>query len=257
MRIGNVRATDGTKEAARGPSIVAVLLGAVLLAGSLAAYLRWEQERALGGVRLAGEGAAVGPDGKARRPAAPPQVADVSKAVRAMQLVTVTLDTSVTVRARDESWRGNIDAEIRVPVRLYFGTDFSAASVESIRLGGGRGLVDAYVVRVPEPRRIATETYPELEQARVDAGWMRFRSIGGEEVLGHARRSLGEESRRMVLTLADQAMVRDQTRRRVEDLVRAIAGERASVRVEFVEAGWREGSPVGAEASATEAGAQR
>jgi hypothetical protein len=150
-----------------------------------------------------------------------------------MQLVTVTLDSQVRVTARDESWRGNIDASIDVPVRLYFGTDFTNATIESVRLGP---VVNAVIVRVPAPQRIATETFPEMERASVDTGWLRFRAIGGEQALGLARRSLGEEARRMVLRAEDQELVRDQTRERVIELVKAIAGEHATVRVDFDDA---------------------
>lgn len=208
-----------------GPSIPVLLLAALVLFASLASFMRWMQGEALSAANPA-------PTGPNQPP--PPQVADVHRAIQAMQLVTVTLDTTITVAARDESaWRGNIDATLRVPVRLYYGADFSRAKIDSLKMGP---LITAYLVTVPSPRRIATETYPERESADVSTGWLRFRSIGGEYTLGMARRSIGEEARRMILHAEDEVMVREQTRQRVVQLVKAIAGDSATVTVSFDDA---------------------
>jgi hypothetical protein len=120
-----------------------------------------------------------------------------------------------------------------VPVRLFYGTDFSLARVEPVRLGP---LATAYIVRLPAPGRVATELYPELEESQVQTGWLRFRIVAGEYALGLARRSLGEEARRMLLRAEDLEMVREQTRLRVSELVRAIAGDDATVTVTFDDA---------------------
>ncbi len=242
-----------TPIAQRGPSLAGIFLGAIVLTGGLAAFLYQQQRLVLGPPAVEAEGAATStaPVPSAKRPT--PQIADVAKAVRAMQLVTVTLDSQVRVTARDESWRGHIDASIDVPVRLYFGTDFTHASIESVRLGP---MVNAVIVRVPAPQRIATETFPEMERASVDTGWFRFRAIGGEQALGLARRSLGEEARRMVLRPEDQELVREHTRERVIELVRAIAGEHVSVRVEFDDASpLAPATPAAANASTGSSGA--
>lgn len=210
-------------KATRGPSIPAIFMGAVALFAGLAGYLHWQQQ----GIVASAPAQQTGP----RQP--PPQIADVHLAVRAMQLVTVTLDTQVTVNAKDESWRGDVDATIKVPVRLFYGTDFSRARVESVKLGP---LASAYLVRVPAPARIATEAYPELEESQVQTGWLRFRAVGGEYALGLARRSIGHEARRMLLREEDLEMIRDHTRQRVSALVKAIAGEDATVTVAFDDA---------------------
>jgi hypothetical protein len=210
--------------ASRGPSIPTIFLGGLALFGALAGYLHWQQSQ------FAAPSAAEQLATRER----PPQLADVRQAVRAMQLVTVTLDTQVTINARDESsWRGDVDATITVPVRLFYGTDFSLARVESLKLGP---LVTAYLVRAPEPTRIATEVYPEHEESQVQTGWLRFRSIAGEYALGLARRSIGEEARRMVLRPEDAEMIRDHTRQRLTELVKAIAGEDVTVTVMFEDA---------------------
>ncbi len=204
----------------RGPSLLAIAACAGAIFVGLAAYLRSQEEGLRGAMN-----AAPAP-GKP-----PPQVAGVQQAVSAMQLVTVVLDTHVTVTARDESWRGDVDANIKVPVRLLYGTDFSRARVDSVKLGP---LASAYLVRVPEPSRIATEVFPEREESQVQTGWLRFRAVGGEYTLGLARRSVAEEARRMVLRPEDQEMVRERTRARVVELVKAVAGQGASVTVTFV-----------------------
>ncbi len=207
-----------------GPSIPAIALAALGLFAALAGYLRWMQA---GAFAPAEAGALAG------RAPPPPQVVDVHRAVQAMHLVTLTLDTTVVVTARDENvWRGDIDATLRVPVRQYYGADFSRARVDSVRMGP---LLTSYLVILPPPRRIATETFPEREVSDVSTGWLRFRSIGGEHALGMARRSSGEEARRMVLNPADEQMLLEETRGRVAQLVRAIVGDNASVTVIFDE----------------------
>lgn len=210
----------------RGPSVLGVVVCAGLVFAALAGYMRVREAELGRGARAAGgEGRGDMPTSQA-----PPQIAEIGRAIAAMQLVTVMLETRVEVRTRDESWLGDVDATVRVPVRLFYGTDFSRARVDSVALGP---LATAYLVRLPAPQRIATEVFPEREESNVETGWLRFRRIGGEYTLGLARRSIAEEARRMVLTLEDEEMIRERTRERVVELVRAIAGESASVRVAF------------------------
>lgn len=205
---------------ARGPSMLGILLAGAAVFAGLALFLRAQEY-------------AIRPEPLLEAPRLPPpQVAGVEQAVSAMQLVTVVLDTHVVVKTKDQSWMGDVNAEVRAPVRLLYGTDFSRARVESVKLGG---LSTAYLVRVPAPSRIATEVYPEREESRVETGWARFRALGGEYTLGLARRSIGEEARRMVLKPEDEEMVRARTRERVVELVKAVAGEGVSVTVAFDE----------------------
>jgi len=204
----------------RGFSTWTLVAAAAVLFLALAGLMRWMQA---GGVRdvLNRGGAAAGVE--------PPPVAQVQRAVEAMQLVTIRLDTAVSVSAKDVSWRGDVVASVRVPVSLFYGVDLARARVEEYDVGVSRGLL----VRVPAPVRLATELYQMTEEAEVQTGWLRWRALSGEAMLGLARKSLGDEARRMVLTPEDQTRVLDDSRTRIERLVKVFVGPRAAVRVEF------------------------
>jgi hypothetical protein len=205
----------------------------------LAAFMRWV-EGAPPAALLADAG---GGGGGAR----PRPVAEVAEAVRTMKLVTVQVESSVSVTAKDESWRGDVEATIRVPVRLFYGTDLSTARVEAMPLAtlvkddgspGGAGAGAArvrYIVRVAAPKRVATEVFGEIEESTVNAGWMRFKAMAGQYYLGLARKMAGDEARRMVLKDEDQQMVIDETRARVEALARLFGGPGSEVTVVFDE----------------------
>lgn len=189
---------------------------------ALAGLMRWMQAEGVRGVLSRG-GAAGGGE--------PPPVAQVQRAVEAMQLVTIRLDTAVSVSAKDVSWRGDVVASVRVPVSLFYGVDLARARVDEYDVGVSRGML----VRVPAPVRLATELYQMTEEAEVQTGWLRWRSLSGEAMLGLARKSVGDEARRMVLTPEDQQRVLDESRERIERLVKVFVGPRAAVRVEFDE----------------------
>lgn len=210
----------------RGGGLVAA--AAVALAGGVGGAVWWVVRGAERGAVEAASAWAV--QGEGRGVAAPAE-ARVAEVVRAMELVTVVLNTRVASAAEDASWRGDVRAEVRVPVRLYYGTDLGAARVEARR--GTLGVV--YDVVVPPPRRIAGELVTDLESAEVALGWLRFRTMSGEATLGEARRRLSESVRAMPLSPEDAARVRAETRERVERLVRLIAGEGAGVSVGFAD----------------------
>jgi hypothetical protein len=166
--------------------------------------------------------------------------AQVAAAVRAMKLITVQLDTMVTVERGEESWRGDVKAQVKVPVRLHYGTDLTALDVSrvthSLTLAGvAEGPGGVYVVKLPRPERVATEVFREQENADVKTGWLRLRSQAGEYFLGLARRDASDEARDLTLLPADEAYVRTVTREQVSALVMAVVGEEASVRVLFDE----------------------
>lgn len=163
--------------------------------------------------------------------AQPPRpLVDVAKAVRAMKLVTVEIETDVTATVQDESWRGDITATVTAPAKLLYGTDLSRLEVSSM---GFSPLTGSYVVRIPRPQRISTEVWAEKETADVNIGWLRLRSRAGEYYLGLARRSLTERARSMVLSEADAEKVSTTTREQVEALVRNLVGKDAKVSVAF------------------------
>lgn len=156
--------------------------------------------------------------------------AEVASAIRAMRLVTVEIETTATSRREHESWRGDVSASVRAPVRLHFGTDLSRMRVDAVSLSPITG---TYVVRVPPPERIAAEVDAGAEAADVRVGWGRLRTRAGEYWLGQARRGLSAEARRLSLAPADAARVRDMTRQQVASLVGRIVGPRSSVTVVF------------------------
>ncbi len=158
-------------------------------------------------------------------------VAEVASALRAAKLVTVEIDTSVSLSRGDASWRGDAMATLKVPVRLHYGVDMSGMKVDGVGMSPlTQGMC---VVRVPRPTRIATEVFLEQEKADVEVGWMRLRSRAGEYYLGQARRDAAAAAREMVLTPKDAAHVEQVTRDQVESVVRRVMGNGAGVRVVF------------------------
>lgn len=156
--------------------------------------------------------------------------AEVERAVRAMRLVTVQVETTATSRRAHESWRGDVSASVRAPVLLHFGTDLSRMRVDAVSLSPITG---ACVVRVPPPERIAAEVDGSDETTDVRVGWGRLRTRAGEYWLGQARRGLAAEARRLSLAPADAERVRAMTREQVASLVRRIVGPRVAVTVLF------------------------
>ncbi|MFM9958510.1 MAG: hypothetical protein ACKVZJ_10565 [Phycisphaerales bacterium] len=201
-----------------------ILLLGVGLFGGLAWFMSAQQSRALRASavddRLTAQGA-VRPE------------AAIARAVRSARLVTVIFETNVTAQSLSPSWRGDVTATAKAPVRLMFGVDlsnFAEAAVKTDPFGS------AFVVTLPRPTRIATEVLGEGESIGVAVGWLRLRSMSGEYHLGLARRGLYDAARTMMLRPADARLVEDATREQVTGLIHAIAGERATVEVRFAEA---------------------
>lgn len=192
-------------------------LGAGVLFVALAVVLREGQVRAVEAVRQNQELQGATP---------PKDVGEVSRALASMKLVTVEVETKVKVRRGEESWRGDVLAEVEAPVKLLFGTDLSRMKVSGAAWSPVTG---AYVVRVPRPERIGTEVYGEMEKTDVQTGWARMRSRAGEYYLGQARRDVSKAAREMTLRAEDARRVEDSTRERVAAMVRSIVGERIDV----------------------------
>ncbi len=114
-------------------------LGAGVLFVALAVVLREGQVRAVEAVRQNQELQGATP---------PKDVGEVSRALASMKLVTVEVETKVKVRRGEESWRGDVSAEVEAPVKLLFGTDLSRMKVSGAAWSPVTG---AYVVRVPRP----------------------------------------------------------------------------------------------------------
>ncbi len=213
------RPTTPPPPPAAPPLLLAALAAAVFL--SLAAVLRWQQDRVASPAALAAHLDARGN----LRPAA-----EVAALVRAMKLVTVQIDTTIAATRSHESWRGDVHATVRAPARLFYGTDLAGIPEGAVRASS---LLNSYIVRVPRPRLIAAEVYTERDEAEVTAGWLRLRSRAGEYYLGQARRSLSEEARGIVLAPEDAEQVEEATREQIRALVRGLVGDGAAVTVIF------------------------
>lgn len=163
--------------------------------------------------------------------AAPPRpIAEVARAVAAMKLVTVEIDTKVRIERGDESWRGDVLAAIELPVRLSYGTDLSQMEVDQLAFSP---LTGTYIVRIPRPTRISTQTYSEKAPPQVTTGWLRLRSRAGEYYLSQARKDGSRAADELELLPADAARVESKTREQVEKLLKAIVGEKTGVVVRF------------------------
>ena len=158
----------------------------------------------------------------------PRPIAEVASAVRQLKLVTVEINTSVEVESSDTSWRGDASAKVKVPVKLFYGTDLSQMKIDAISLSP---LTGAYIVRVPKPHRISTEVFGGDEQADVNVGWARMRSRAGEFHLGQARKSVSDQARKMVLSQEDAKKVAEATREQVSKLIASVVGGTGGTRL--------------------------
>jgi hypothetical protein len=212
----------------RGHSLafgLVVCAAACALFAGLLVYLRDLERRAVAATAVHDQ---LTPTGQLR------PAAEILQAVREMQLVTVEINTRVTATVEHESWRGDVVASVEAPVRLLYGSNLAQLRPEAIAYSP---MTRSYAVRIPPPRRIATEVCGDDESIAVQVGWLRLRSRAGEYHLGLARRGLYERARELTLTPDDAAMVRESTRRQVEALVRRIVGRDAAVTVAFEDGG--------------------
>lgn len=192
-------------------------VGAVVACGLLGAgMLRLQQERALeSAALLAGEAA---PSTR------------VVRHLRASELITSRIETIVRAQNTDENWFGTVVATVEAPARLSYGVDLSKLEASRVLFSP---IGSVYSVVVPVPRRIATEVFTGQEKTDVELAGLRMRSMAGEAQLGLARTRLHEQALKMRLTGSELARVREGAREQIEQLVRRIAGESASVRVRF------------------------
>lgn len=196
-----------------------VLSGAALAGAALAAMaLRVQQDRAI-------ESGAAWSRSEERM-----QVAQVVRHLRTSELVTGRIETIVRAQNTDDNWFGTVIATVEAPARLSYGVDMS--KLESSRvvfspIGG------VYSLRVPAPKRIATEVFTGQEKSGVELAGLRFRSLAGAAQLGLARTRLHEQALRMRVTGPELVQIRENAREEIEALVRRVVGGTASVRVVF------------------------
>ena len=201
--------------------LAAFLLGGALFAG-LAVLLKTQQAEILSTSQVAAQ---LDGEGKLR------PLAEVVETTRALKLVTVTIDSRVRTKVRDERWRGTASAVVEAPVRYVYGVDLAGLDPAAIRLGKILGL---YEITIPRPLRIATEvdsSHP-IEEV-VEVSGMRFKSRAGEYYLGLARKELYDEARKSALPKDTLEEIDATTREQVETLIRRFVGPFAEVRVRF------------------------
>ena len=90
-----------------------------------------------------------------------------------------------------------------------------------------------YLIRIPESKRLAVEVNPSKAAEQVSVTGTRLRTRAGEYLLGLARRDLYEEACRAVLSPDELREIREESRRRVEELVTAVCGSNTSIAVAF------------------------
>ncbi len=202
-------------------NLLRAAIPAALVFAALAAWMYTQQSAQLAQAQAAARVNAARP---------PRPIAEIARAVAAMKLVTVEIDTKVKIERGDESWRGDVLATIEVPVRLSYGTDLSKLELSGLAFSP---LTGSYIVRVPTPTRIATQIYGEKSAPQVKTGWLRLRSRAGEYYLSQARKDSPRAAEELELLPEDAARVESTTREQVEKLVKAIVGANANVVVRF------------------------
>lgn len=157
-------------------------------------------------------------------------LADVREAVRAMELVTMRVRGMVTKTVRDKRWRGTAEATIEAPVTYLYGVDLSRLGEQDVCF---EPFSRTWLIRIPEPRRLAVVVNPAAGEDHVRVTGTRLRSRAGEYMLSLARRDLYEEACRTVLPADEIAEIRDESRRRVEELAETVCGDDVRVAVAF------------------------
>ena len=156
-------------------------------------------------------------------------LSEVVRLTRAMRLVTVTVDTTVTSKAENRNWRGSARASVTAPVRYSYGVDLSQMSEGMFRL---LRLVDTYVLTIPRPERIAVEVDMKHATKQVEVTAGRFRALSGETQLEAAREKVRPNAQRQALAAADMKRVEQDTLDRVRELVQKLVGD-ATVKVHY------------------------
>lgn len=203
-------------------SAVPVLALGALIFGGLAFFLHSQQNELLSTSTIQSQLDETG----GLRP-----LADVIATTRSLKLITVTVDSKVRTKVRDERWHGTTSAVVEAPVRYVYGVDLAGLQPEAFRMGR---LLGIYEIEIPRPHRIATEvdgTHPVEEIVEVSGA--RLRSRAGEYYLGIARKEIYDQARRNALPPDTLKEIENTTREQVQDLVRRFVGPEADVRVRF------------------------
>ncbi len=157
-------------------------------------------------------------------------LANVREAVRAMELVTMRVHGTVTKTVRDKRWRGTAEATIEAPVTYLYGVDLSKLAEQDVCF---EPFSRTWMIRIPEPKRLAVVVNPAAGEDHVRVTGTRLRSRAGEYMLSLARRDLYQEACRTTLPADELAEIRDESRRRVEELAETMCGDDVRVAVAF------------------------
>ncbi len=173
---------------------------------------------------------------------ASPDAPALAQTLRTLKLITVEIHTTVGTESGDASWRGDVLASVRAPVTLYYGVDLAGLSSDDLRRNP---LTGGWTIRVPAPRRLATEVHGGHEQPQVKVSGLRLRDVAGEYHLGLARVRLHERAGAMTLSFDDRQRLQRTTQEQLAALVRLLSGTTADVDVEFVPGELRTDAPPG------------
>jgi len=163
----------------------------------------------------------------------PPPTAQVLAATRALKLLTVSIESTVTTTKTDESWRGNASATVKAPVKYHFGVDLSKITDYNLSYNP---LTQTQTLSIPPPTLIAIEVdggHPITE--RIDVSGMRFKKLSGAEQLNLAQKSLYDAARKQTLPQKDLAQIRLTTRNQIESSLSRFVGPSRRIRVKFLD----------------------
>lgn len=158
------------------------------------------------------------------------EVPELAQTLRALKLITVEINTTVATESTDASWRGDVMASVRAPVTLYYGVDLAGLAPSDLSRSPLSG---EWTIRLPAPRRLATEVHAGSEEPQVKVTGLRLRDVAGEYHLGLARVRLHERAERMTLSPEDRSRLSRTTQQQIQTLVRVLTGTQSPVNVEF------------------------
>jgi len=164
------------------------------------------------------------------QPAAP-HTAQVLRIARELNLITASIDSTVTTTKIDESWRGNASATIKAPVKYLFGVDLSQMDDHSLTYNP---LTRIQTLTIPPPSLLAIEVDGgHLISEQINVSGLRFKKLSGAEQLNLAQKSLYDAARRQTLSQTNLDQIRLATRTQVESSLAPFLGASATLRVKF------------------------
>lgn len=158
------------------------------------------------------------------------QVTRFLDCIRQLKLFTVEIRGQATATITDECWRGVASATVTAPVRYQYGVDLDELADRSIAYSAAS---DTWIIKLPPPRRLATEIGPAGARESLEIRGLRWRSRAGEAVLRRAREAARLEAHTAALTESMRRQVYDQTRLQVAQAVSRLAADGRKVSVQL------------------------